>query len=337
MRAALAPTYGPPSVITLSTDAPRPTPTADQLLVRVHSTTVNPADCKQRSGNLQLVVSHAFPVAFGQDFSGIVESAPPTSRFKVGDAIYGCTAPRNGCAAEYIAVHERECAPKPEVLPWDAAAAIPTIACTAYRGVVTVGKAEEGMHVLVHGASGGVGSAMAQIARALGCRVWATSSAKNRDYVARLGVVAVLDYARPLAEALAAAPETPGDVRFDLVLDAVGGDDLYEASLPLLRRRSGRFVSAVGPVRHGGSERISYGTLLGTARTLAPRLLLKSWCADMVKTSALVAPSWPPRADPAHLMPPGGRGLPSSQRPPKLTFSPRPTILQVPVRALPLV
>ena len=71
-------------------------------------------------------MKHQFPIAFGQDFSGTVESAPLTSRFKAGDAVYGCTAPRNSCGAEYVAVYERECAPKPEGLDWAAAAAMPT-------------------------------------------------------------------------------------------------------------------------------------------------------------------------------------------------------------------
>lgn len=274
MRAALAHDYGPSSVIALASNVPMPTPPPKgMLLIRVHSTTVNPADCKQRSGNLKLVVSHKFPVAFGQDFSGVVETAPPTSKFKSGDCVYGCTAPRNGCSAEYVAVYERECALKPSSLSWDAAAAIPTAACTAYRGVVTLGKAAEGMRVLVHGASGGVGSAMVQIARARGCRVWASCGAKNRAYVESLGVVAALDYTQPLAAALAGARDTPADVAFDLVLDAVGGDDLYSASLPLLAPKGGRYLSAVGPVRHGGSEPIQVSTLLATARTLVPRFL----------------------------------------------------------------
>ena len=277
MRAALAHGYGPPSAIALVTDAPMPTPTKKQLLVRVHSTTVNPADCKQRSGNLQLVMSHKFPVAFGQDFSGIVVTAPPTSRYKAGDEVYGCTAPRNGCGAEYVAVNENECALKPKSLQWDVAAAIPTAACTAYRGVVTLGRATEGMRVLVHGATGSVGSAMVQIARARGCEVWGTCSPKNRAYLQSLGVVAALDYSRPLADELSSAPDTPPDVRFDLVLDAVGGDDLYSASLPYLAARSGRYLSAVGPVRHGGSERITVGTLLFTTRTLVPRLFNRAY------------------------------------------------------------
>ena len=248
MRAACAHSYGAPSVITLATDVPLPIPGPNQLLIRIHSTTVNPADCKQRSGNLKLVMKHSFPLAFGQDFAGIVESAPPTSQFKRGDEVYGCTAPRNGCGAEYVAVYEREVVRKPATLPWDVAAATPTAACTAYRGVVTVGKAAEGMRVLVHGASGGVGSAMVQIARrGCGCTVWGTSGPTNRQYVESIGVVAVLDHSQPLASALATAANTPADIHFDLILDAVGGDDLYQASQPFLSKY-GRCVTSLGPL-----------------------------------------------------------------------------------------
>lgn len=248
---------------------PVPVLAADQLLIRVKATSVNPADCKQRSGNLQLVVRHTFPVAFGQDFAGTVESAPPLSSFKVGDEVFGCTAPRNGCGAEFVAVYERECAPKPASLDWETAAASPTAACTAYRGVVTLGKARAGMRVLIHGASGGVGAAQVQIAMALGCSVWGTCSPKNAEYVRSLGAEPV-DYSRPLEASLRDhdAPFTP----FDLILDTVGGDEIYHASRSLLAP-SAKYISAVGPVIHGGSERITVGTLLWTARKLTPRLL----------------------------------------------------------------
>ena len=122
MRAALVRGYGPPDVIKLEGDVPVPTPGDGELLIRVRFTTVNPADTKQRSGNLQMVMSHKFPVAFGQDFSGTVEIAPPTSSFRVGDEVYGCTAPRNGCGAEFVVARESECAPKPAGLDWAAAA-----------------------------------------------------------------------------------------------------------------------------------------------------------------------------------------------------------------------
>ena len=279
MRASTMHEYGEPNVLKLET-LPLPKESAKYpILVKVAFTTVNPADAKQRSGNLKLVVKHNFPVSFGQDFSGVVESSL-CPRFKAGDHVYGCTAPRNGCGAEYVCVAEKECTHKPAALPWAVAAASPTSVCTAFRGVVSIGGAAAGQKILVHGASGGVGAAMVQIAVALQCEVWGTCSSRNNEYLRSLGAKP-LDYSN-LAEELAAAgfsggskPATDPGVQFDLVLDAVGGDDIYSLSLPLLAPH-GRYVSAVGPVRMGGSEPITIGTILWSMRTLIPRLLISA-------------------------------------------------------------
>ena len=108
MQASVIQEYGAPTNLQLAT-VPKPMPSAKYLiLVKVAFTTVNPADTKQRAGNLKLVVKHQFPVSFGQDFAGTVEAAPPTSRFKAGDHVYGCTAPRNGCGAEFVCVAVRQ-------------------------------------------------------------------------------------------------------------------------------------------------------------------------------------------------------------------------------------
>ena len=97
MTAAVAPTYGPPSVFELQ-QIPVPAVAADQLLVRVRATCVNPADAKQRSGNLKLVMKHAFPLVLGQDFAGVVEQVGARcTRFKVGDEVFGSTAKLGGC------------------------------------------------------------------------------------------------------------------------------------------------------------------------------------------------------------------------------------------------
>ena len=239
------------------------------LLIRIVAPTVNPADAKQRSGNLKLVVKHNFPVALGQDFAGYIEAAPDGSRFKKGDRVYGCTAPRNGCSAEFVAVAEDECAHFPDGLDWAEAAATPTSVCTAYRGVVTIGGVTAGQIVLVHGAAGGVGTAACQLAIARQCTVFGTCSEANRAYLSSLGVTP-LNYSR-LAEELNGVGV--GCEHFDLVIDAVGGDDIYRLSLPLLKPR-GKYVSAVGPVRNGGSEPITFGTILASMRILLPRLLV---------------------------------------------------------------
>ena len=269
MRAALIRQYGAPANI-CTEEVPKPVPSKKfPLLVKVMATTVNPADCKQRSGNLKMVVKHEFPVSFGQDFAGVIEAAPEGCRYKPGDHVYGCTAPRNGCGAEFVCVSESECAPKPSALDWAEAAATATSVATAYRGIVSIGGATAGQSVLVHGAAGGVGAAACQIAMASGCKVWGTCSTGNRAFLTSLGITP-LDYASLPSELAAAGV---GGSCFDLVLDAVGGDDYYELSLPLLVP-NGKYLSAVGPVRNGGSEPITVGTLLWTMRKLIPRLLV---------------------------------------------------------------
>ena len=106
MRASVMPEYGPPAVLTIAA-VPRPAVEAAQLLVRVAATAVNPADCKQRSGNLRRVLSHRFPCVLGQDFAGVVEAVGSLcTRFAPGDRVYGTTPPGRGCAAEFVAVDE---------------------------------------------------------------------------------------------------------------------------------------------------------------------------------------------------------------------------------------
>ena len=115
MTAAVAPTYGPPSVFELQ-QLPIPAIAADQLLVRVRATCVNPADAKQRSGNLKLVMKHAFPLVLGQDFAGVVEQVGGRcTRFKVGDEVM---ANRRGdwCRGTIVARPYREPEFGPEFL-----------------------------------------------------------------------------------------------------------------------------------------------------------------------------------------------------------------------------
>jgi NADPH:quinone reductase-like Zn-dependent oxidoreductase len=265
MRAMILPSYGSADALQLVTDLPVPCFSDNQVLVRVVATSVNPADCKQRSGNLAKVLAHAFPIVLGQDFSGIVvRCGPLCSRLQVGDAVFGATAPRNGCSADYVAAYEAEATQIPEGISWSQAAAAPTVVCTAYRGLITIGHLKPGQAVLVHGASGGVGFASARLAVEFGCRVWGTCSQANIEALRSAGV-------SPLDYTTADFERVLGNSSLDLVLDTVGGDDYYSRSLPLLRR-GGRYVTAVGPVRHGGSTPVTYGAVLHTAATLIPRI-----------------------------------------------------------------
>jgi alcohol dehydrogenase len=268
MRAAVLHAYGPPTALGVG-DVPVPSISANQVLVKTVCTSVNAADAKQRAGNLVKVVKHKFPLVLGQDFSGVVvEVGSACSRLRRGDWVYGATAPRNGCTAEFIAVYEREATVKPDGISWACAAAAPTVACTAFRGICSLGCAKPGQSVLVLGAAGGVGYAAIRLARRIGCRVWGTCSPANFEALRSAGVEPI-DY----HSAIGLAPES-----LDLVLDAVGGDDYYHACLPLLRK-GGQFVTAVGPVRHGGATLVTWGQILKTAAVLIPRLAANMWAS----------------------------------------------------------
>jgi len=299
MLACVCTKYGPAgTVFEIRSDVPRPpSPEDHEILVNIAATTVNPADCKQRSGNLSLISKHEFPFVLGQDFSGrIVEVGPMVTKFSVGDAVMGSTAPRNGCSAEYVLTHETECAPKPLGVSNEIAAAVPTAYCTAWKGLfgTSLGNLsiddnydDDNKHqrdnnrdksLLVIGASGSVGSAAVQLAKNVaGCgRVAAICGPANIEYAKSMGADPVVDYSDPgFAEGFRAGGDDQG-FQFDLILDCVGGDFYYKKLHPFLRfsNPKARYVTCVGPVLHGGSEPITVKTLLKTAVTLLPRLTI---------------------------------------------------------------
>eukprot|EP00943_MAST-04B_sp_MAST-4B-sp1_P009765 g9765.t1 len=294
MKATLCTTYGPAlTSFEYKTDCPKPKiQNPKQILILNKYTTVNPADCKQRSGNLQLVLKHQFPFILSQDFAGtIVEVGTDVKDYKVGDDVYGCTnganngkQPRNSCAAEYLITYENEICKKPENISFMEAATIPTGFCTAYKGLFDKQygnlkitkeevKDEEKKQILILGASGSVGSSAVQLAVKLAqCNVVAFCSNKNFEYVEKLGGTPIdynVDFVKHLSEK---------NMKFDLILDCVGGDEYYYKLYPFLKPKSGNtptpnYITCVGPVLHGGAKRITVGTIIGTIRILGPRFL----------------------------------------------------------------
>jgi NADPH:quinone reductase-like Zn-dependent oxidoreductase len=218
MRAAIIDKNGPLDQLRIG-ELAAPTPKADEILVRVHAAALNPADVKVVSGKDGGGFIHArkFPMALGFDFSGSVEEvgAKVTTR-AVGEQVFGHLAyspsTRQGSLAEYVAVKPQAVGRKPAGVSHEDAAATATAGCTALQGLRDKGRLQLGDHVLVNGASGGVGSFAVQIARALGAEVWGTASAAKADFVRSLGATRVMDYRE---KPLASMGET-----FDLLLDA---------------------------------------------------------------------------------------------------------------------
>jgi NADPH:quinone reductase-like Zn-dependent oxidoreductase len=190
--------YGGPEVLQL-TDMPRPEPREREVLVRVHTASINAADRVFLRGKPFLLrLEFGFPrprrPILGFDVAGRVEAVGSgVTEFRVGDEVFG-VAP-SGAFAEFVCVAEEKLVPKPAAVSFEAAAATPTAGATALQGLRR-GRIAAGQRVLVEGASGGVGTFAIQIAKAYGAEVTAVCSTKNVEMARALGASRVIDYRR---------------------------------------------------------------------------------------------------------------------------------------------
>jgi NADPH:quinone reductase-like Zn-dependent oxidoreductase len=233
MQAIRVHDYGGPEVLVLE-QAPRPEPKADEVLIRVKAAGVNPADWKYRSGAYKQFMPLQFPWTPGLEGSGTIESVGANvTAFKKGDDVYGFVT---GGYAEYALAKANEIQPKPRSLTFEEAASLPVGALTAWGALIESAKIEAGQRVLVHGAAGGVGAYVVQLARWKGAHVTGTASTRNVEFVRSLGAENVIDYSATRFETVIHD--------MDVVIDTVGGD-LAERSFQVLRP-SGIYVTVAG-------------------------------------------------------------------------------------------
>ncbi|HZG05736.1 MAG TPA: NADP-dependent oxidoreductase [Streptomyces sp.] len=249
MKAIALEKYGGPDDLTLL-DLPDPKVGPDSVLVRVKAAGVNPVDWKIGAGYLDAILDAHFPLVPGWDVAGVVESVgADAGEFAPGDEVIGYVRKdwaQHGTYAELVAAPVRTLARKPAALSWRQAAGLPLAGLTAYQSLERLGVGE-GDTVLVHAASGGVGSLAVQIAAARGARVIGTAGERNHAFLRELG-------AEPVAygEGLADRVRTLAPDGVDAALDFVGGDAV-EVSRQVLRDPS-RVLSIVdhGVVDKGG-------------------------------------------------------------------------------------
>lgn len=215
----------------------------DTLVVRVVAAGINPVDFKVREGYLRGVIDTQLPAVPGWDVAGIVEKTGlDTPEFAVGDAVLAyarADVVQHGSLAEYMPVPVRTATRKPEGVSFEQAAALPLTGLTALQTLERAG-VRAGQTVLIHGASGGVGSFGVQLAVLRGARVIGTASPANHDYVRSLGAEPVA-YGEGLVDAARAfAPDG-----FDVIVDYAGGTSLD--SVPELRASGGTVVSIADP------------------------------------------------------------------------------------------
>ena len=235
MQAVRINEYGGPEVLHLA-DVPRPVPAADEILVKVYASGVNPVDWVIREGGMKAFLT--LPLTLGCDAAGVVEAVGrDVTTFQKGDAVYGAANfPGEGSYAEYCAARASQFARKPKSLGFTEAAGVPLAGLTAWTALFVQGQLQAGQRILIQGASGGVGGFAVQFAKAKGAYVIATASAANLDYVRELGADEVLDYRRQPVEQLV------HDV--DVVLEASPVRDNAERVkiIPALKP-GGRFVT----------------------------------------------------------------------------------------------
>ncbi len=217
MKAIVQHRYGAPQDVLDLAEVEMPVAGAQDVLVSVRASSANPWDWHfirgepllVRPAGLGGVRKPKFPVP-GGDLAGTVERAgSAVTAFKPGE-VYGFG---HGAFAEYIAIRQDGLAPKPGNLTFEQAAAVPLAAVTALQGL-RAGGIQPGQHVLIIGASGGVGTFAVQIARHLGAQVTGVCSTRHADLVRRLGAEQVIDYTKQ--------DFTLGAARYDLALQLGG-------------------------------------------------------------------------------------------------------------------
>jgi len=195
MKAIRVTAFGGPEVLRLE-EVPTPKPGPGEVLVRIHAVGVNPVETYIRAGTYARLPE--LPYTPGNDGAGVVEHVgADVTEFKAGDRVYTAGS-LTGTYAEFALCRKEQVHPLPANVSFAQGAAIGTPYATAYRGLLQRAAAEPGETVLVHGASGGVGTAVVQLARAHGLRVFGTAGREEGLKLAReQGAHDVFDHRAP--------------------------------------------------------------------------------------------------------------------------------------------
>jgi NADPH:quinone reductase-like Zn-dependent oxidoreductase len=244
MRAAIYENYGPPEVVQVR-EVDQPVPGDNEILVKVHATSVRAGDVRMRAFNvppgewlfarLYLGVFRPRRKILGMELAGeVAEAGKDVRNFKIGDPVFGTTELEFGGHAQYKCLREdRIVAAKPANLSFEEAAAIPTGGLGALTMIRDKAKIQAGQQVLVFGASGSVGSYGAQLAKYYGAQVTGVCSTDKVERVKAIGLDRVIDYTQE--------DYATGEVKYDCIFDAAGKISNSESQAAL--KPNGKFVS----------------------------------------------------------------------------------------------
>ncbi len=255
MKAIVYHTYGSPDVLQLK-EVEKPTPQGNEVLIKVHATSVNAADWRLLRADpflIRLASGLLKPknTILGADIAGRVEAVGRNvTQFRPGDQVFGDIS---GCGwggfAEYVCADEHALALKPTNISFEQAAAVPMAAVTALQGLRTKGQIQAGQKVLINGASGGVGTFAVQIAKSFGAEVTGVCSTRKVDMVCSIGADHVIDYTQ--------ADFTKNGQRYDLIIAANGNRSIFDYKRALTP--NGMYV-----MTGGSGNQLSQAMLLGS-------------------------------------------------------------------------
>jgi NADPH:quinone reductase-like Zn-dependent oxidoreductase len=242
MRAIVYTKYGPPEVLQLK-EVERPTPTDDEVLIKVQAISVNRSDWERLTGTPLYAriggLLRPRHQILGSDVAGRVEMAGRNvKRFQPGDEVFGDILWRLGGFAEYVCAREGDLAPKPASMTFEEVAAIPQAAVIALQGIRDKGKVQAGQKVLINGAGGGAGTFAVQLAKLYGAEVTGVDNTGKLDFMRSLGADHVIDYTRE--------DFTKNGQQYDLILDVVANRSVFTYRRAL--RPNGSYFAVGGSV-----------------------------------------------------------------------------------------
>jgi NADPH:quinone reductase-like Zn-dependent oxidoreductase len=234
MKAARFNRFGGPEQVKIE-DIDRPVPKMGEALVRVCAAGVNPVDWMIREKQFNPPGTEKVPQTLGQDFSGQIESIHEQSDLKEDDRVLGQVF---GAFAEFVAVPVKDLVRIPDSMTFETAASLPMPALTAWQLINRAAQVTKGQRVLIHGASGAVGSFAVQFAKLKGAYVIGTASRPSFDHLQEIGIDEVVDYNHEQFEKLVS------DI--DVVIDSQGGD-VQRHSCEVMRK-GGLLINLQGEV-----------------------------------------------------------------------------------------
>ena len=215
---------GPPSVLQVVTTFSKPVPGPDEVLIKTAFAGVNFADCLQRMGIYRPKPQPPFTP--GYELSGTVLAVGSNvQNHKEGDLVIGVTP--NGAQASYVCVKSNRCFPIPKGISLKKAAAIPVTYLTAWHMLVFLGNIKNSDSILIHGVSGGVGTAATQIAKTHGVKkLYGTASKRKQKFVEENGVTFI---DRKNEDFVSFIQKTTQNLGIDHILDPIGGSNLKKS------------------------------------------------------------------------------------------------------------